>query len=115
MTLYEFNILSLEEKQATVWERGIFLDNYITEGIKINCYAIDKFFVEVVYDAQHNVITEVRSFKYGHSLSKYVQNINRISQNQLRRFENKGASPTHTQTTSNFSPMRTINNSLREG
>ena len=36
--------------------------------IKINCYAIDKFFVEVVYDAQYNVITEVRSFKYGHEL-----------------------------------------------
>ena len=28
-----------------------FLDNYITQDIKINCYAIDKFFVEVVYDA----------------------------------------------------------------
>ena len=27
--------------------------------------------VEVVYDGEHNVITEVRSFKYGHSLDKY--------------------------------------------
>jgi hypothetical protein len=71
MTLYEFNILSLEEKQATVWDKGVFLDNYITKDIKINCYAIDKFFVEVVYDAEHNVITEVRSFKYGGSLDKY--------------------------------------------
>jgi hypothetical protein len=71
MTLYEFNILTLEEKQATVWDMGIFLDNYITKDIKINCYAIDKFFVEVVYDAEHNTITEVRSFKYGHRLDKY--------------------------------------------
>ena len=45
---------------------------YITQDIKINCYAIDKFFVEVVYDAEHNTITEVRSFKYGHSLDKYA-------------------------------------------
>ena len=30
-----------------------------------------KFFVEVVYDAGHNVVTEVRSFKSGHSLDKY--------------------------------------------
>ena len=30
MTLYEFNILTLEEKQANVWDKGIFLDNYIT-------------------------------------------------------------------------------------
>jgi hypothetical protein len=30
-----------------------------------------KFFVEVVYDPEHNVITEVRSFKTGHLLDKY--------------------------------------------
>ena len=30
MTLYEFNSLTLEEKKATVWEKGVFLDNYIT-------------------------------------------------------------------------------------
>ena len=72
MTLYDFNILSLEKKQATVWDKGVFLDNYITKDIRINCYAIDKFFVEVVYDGEQNAITEVRSFKYGHSLDKYT-------------------------------------------
>jgi len=72
MTLYEFNILTLEEKQATVWDKGIFLDNYVTKDIRINCYAIDKFFVEVVYDGQQNFITEVRSFKYGQGLDKYA-------------------------------------------
>ena len=43
--------------------------------MRINCYAIDKFFVEVVYDAEQNVITEVRSFKYGQLLDKYSQKI----------------------------------------
>ena len=71
MTLYQFNVLTLEEKQATIWDKGVFLDNYITKGIKINCHAIDKFFVEVVYDGEHITITEVRSFKYGQSLDKY--------------------------------------------
>ena len=50
MTLYEFNVLTLEEKQATTWKHGTFLENYITEDIRIGCYAIDKFFVEVIYD-----------------------------------------------------------------
>ena len=76
MTLYEFNILTLEEKQAKVWENGTFLDNHITQDIRINCYAIDRFFVEVVYDGEQNVITEVRSFKSGHSLDKYSQKFN---------------------------------------
>jgi hypothetical protein len=72
VTIYEFNILSLEEKLAVVWEKGVFPNNYITKDIKINCYALDRFFVEVVYDGEQNVITEVRSFKYGHELDKYV-------------------------------------------
>ena len=71
MTLYEFNILTLEEKQATVWEYGTFLESFVTKDVRINCYAIDKFFVEVVYDGEQNVITEVRSFKSGYSLEKY--------------------------------------------
>ncbi len=32
------------------------------------------FFVEVVYDAKVNKITEVRSFKEGHRLDKYSPN-----------------------------------------
>ena len=64
--------LALKKNRQLVWDMGIFLDNYITKDIKINCYAIDKFFVEVVYDAEHNAITEIKSFKYGHSLDKYA-------------------------------------------
>ena len=74
MTLYEFNVLTFEEKQAIVWDKGVFLDNYVTKDIRINCYAIDKFFVEVIYDEKQNVITEVRSFKSGYSLDKYSLN-----------------------------------------
>ncbi|SDG69447.1 hypothetical protein [Winogradskyella thalassocola] len=49
----------------------MFLDNYITKDVKINCYAIDKFFVEVHYSAEHNTITDVTSFKSGKDLDKY--------------------------------------------
>ena len=76
MTLYEFNALELNERMEAVNQYGTFLDNYITQDIRINCYTIDKFFVEVVYDAEHNTITEVRSFKYGHSLDKYAPKLN---------------------------------------
>ena len=72
MTLYEFNRLELNERMEAVNQYGTFLDNNITKDIKINCYAIDKFFVEVVYDSVHNTIIEIRSFKYGHSPDKYV-------------------------------------------
>jgi hypothetical protein len=72
MTLYQFNTLELNEQMEAVNQYGTFLDNYIGNGERCNCYAIDKFFIEVVYDGEQNVITEVRSFKYGHSLDKYA-------------------------------------------
>ena len=71
MTLYECNILELNEPMEAVSQYGVYLDNYVTKDIRINCYAIDKFFVEVVYNSEYNTITEVRPFKYGDSLDKY--------------------------------------------
>ncbi|WP_299525977.1 hypothetical protein [uncultured Lutibacter sp.] len=74
MTLYQFNTLELNEQMEAVNQLGTFLDNYIGNGERCNCYAIDKFFVEVVYDAEHNTITEIRSFKTGYLLDKYSLN-----------------------------------------
>ena len=71
MTLYEFNALELNERMEAVNQYGTFLDNHIGNGERCNCYAIDKFFVEVVYDFLHNTITEIRSFKTGNLLDKY--------------------------------------------
>lgn len=78
MTLYEFNILSFEDKYKAVIEQGIFLDNYVTKTTRLNCYAIDKFFVEVVYNSESNTVTEVKSFKYGHELDKYSGKFNEL-------------------------------------
>jgi len=74
MTLYEFRLLNDDDQLKAVWDKGIFLENHITKTEKINCYAIDMFFAEVVYDAKQNKITEVRCFKEGHLLEKYSPN-----------------------------------------
>jgi hypothetical protein len=71
MTLYGFNILDLNERMEAVNQYGTFLDNHITNKERCNLYAIDKFFVEVVYNAEHNTITEIRSFKTGKIPDKY--------------------------------------------
>lgn len=71
MTLYDFNKLDLNGRMEAVNQYGIFLDNYIKEDTRINCYAINMFFVEVYYDSKSNKITDIQSFKTGHSLDKY--------------------------------------------
>ena len=55
-------MLNDDDQLTAVWDKGIFLENYITKTEKINCYAIDMFFVEIVYDAKQNKVTEVRCF-----------------------------------------------------
>lgn len=47
----------------------------LTKKEKCNCYALDKFFVELVYDSEQNAITEFRSFKSGYILDKYAQDL----------------------------------------
>jgi hypothetical protein len=50
---------------------GNFIDNHVTITERCNLYAIGMFFVEVVYNSEHNTITEIRSFKTGYLLDKY--------------------------------------------
>lgn len=75
MTLYEFNLLTKNEKIITVIDKGVFLDNHVSQTETLNCYAIEMFFVELVYDSNLNQIVDVRSFKSGWCLDKYSSNI----------------------------------------
>jgi hypothetical protein len=71
MTLYQFNILGLNESMEAVNQHGTFLDNHVSKTERCNLYAIDRFFVELVYNSEHNTITKIRSFKTGYLLDKY--------------------------------------------
>ena len=71
MTLYEFNVLSDNDKYSAIWDLGVHLDSVIIGGERIVIYAIERFFVEVYYDADSNTIIKNTSFKSGHSLDKY--------------------------------------------
>ncbi len=77
-SLYDFNILSFEEKQATVWEFDSFIENKPIENGTLeylSLYGIDKFYVELVYNRDTNKIVEVNSFKTGKYLEKNFPNI----------------------------------------
>ena len=69
MTLYEFNLLDINNQMETVNQQGVYLDNHITKDEKFNLYAIDMFFVEVCYNSLENKISGIKSFKSGHNYS----------------------------------------------
>ena len=71
MTLYEFNLLDINNQMEAVNQQGVYLDNHITKDEKFNLYAINMFFVEVCYNSLENKISGIKSFKSGHLLDKY--------------------------------------------
>ncbi len=71
MTLQEFDALELNERIEAVNQFGTFLDNHVTRIERCNLYEIDMFFVEVVYNPEHKIIPELRSFKTSYLLDKY--------------------------------------------
>ena len=52
-------------------QHGTFLDNHVSKTERCNLYAINMFFVEVVYNSERNTIPEVKSFETGYLLDKY--------------------------------------------
>jgi hypothetical protein len=76
MNLYEFIRLSEEEQYNTTWDLGVIVDQFITDGIVTNLYAINEFFVEVYYDQSNNKILYKKHFKHGELLDKYLNRIN---------------------------------------
>ena len=71
MTLYEFNLLDINNQMETVNQQGVYLDNHITKNEKFNLYAINMFFIEVCYNSLENKITNIKTFKSGNLLNRY--------------------------------------------
>ena len=71
ITLYQFNLLDINNQTETINQQGVYLDNHITKYEKFNLYAINMFFVEVCYNSLENKISGIKSFKSGHLLDKY--------------------------------------------
>ncbi len=72
MTLYEFNSKPLYEQYAFLWKEGIYLDTLVQGELRLQLYAIDRFFVEIHYSATSNKLIKLKTFKYGSIMDKYV-------------------------------------------
>ena len=65
MTLYEFNVLDLNNKMESINQLGVYLDNHTTKDEKFNLYAIDMFFVEVCYNSiENSIFQDIKGYLY---------------------------------------------------
>ncbi|BFP39474.1 hypothetical protein FGF1_03190 [Flavobacteriaceae bacterium GF1] len=70
MGIYEYLALTEEEQWDILWDRGVFLEHYVTPVVKFSLYAIDGFFVEV--ELENDKVKGKAVFKQGDRLEKYT-------------------------------------------
>ena len=62
MTLYQFNVLTENEKTAIVWSKGDFVIERKENNFSILLHQVQSFYVEVFYSGKENKIRRLRSF-----------------------------------------------------
>ena len=76
MTLYQFNVLTENEKTAIVWSKGDFVIERKENNFSILLYQVQSFYVEVFYSGNENKISRLRSFSSTQQLEPYLEKIN---------------------------------------
>ncbi len=76
MTLYQFNVLSEDEKAAVLWRKGDFVGERKENNFSISLYQVQSFYVEVFYSGKENKISRLRSFSSTDQLEPYLRKIN---------------------------------------
>lgn len=74
ISLYDFNLMDDDGKAALVWT-GSFLGDREENGLRVQLYSIDNFYVEVFYDGTANKILRFRAFKSTNQLTPYLAHI----------------------------------------
>ena len=74
ITLYEFNQLSEQEQHAMIHSRATFLEVIEEGNNRYALYGLESFFVELKYHTPSDSIKELKTFKRGRALDKYLEN-----------------------------------------
>lgn len=72
MKLYQYLRLNEQLQYQTVWEIGKYIDTFKSDGMMYLLYAINDFYVEVVFRERTNEIIGKSQFKEGEYLDKYL-------------------------------------------
>jgi hypothetical protein len=59
ITLYQFILLNDIEQAETLWEHGVMISERKEGDIRYILYQIDKFYIEVQYHTEQNVVMKL--------------------------------------------------------
>ena len=79
--LYEFSLLPLNDRAETLWAHGELITNFKENGNSYNLYSFFGYFVEVKLSNPANQIIDIRPFRKGEILNKYLDfiDINKLA------------------------------------
>ena len=75
MGIYDFTTLSSIDQAKEVWTHGAFLCSRSKSLKKYNLYALDNFYVEMLYDGRDKEIKGIKSFRSERLLTPYLSKI----------------------------------------
>lgn len=71
ITLYDFLAMSEADQYEAVW-KGTYLGDRHENDLRIQCYSLGTFYVEVYYDPTANQIRRLRCFSQIQQLAPYL-------------------------------------------
>lgn len=72
ITLYDFLRMSEADQYEAAW-KGNYLGERQEDNLRIQCYSLVTFYVEVYYDRKENQIRRLRSFSRIEQLAPYLK------------------------------------------
>jgi len=75
MMLFEFQLLSLDEKLDILYREGVYVGKYKEEGLWTILYQLDYFYVEVIYRQYRRYIKRIYCFTSTSLLDPYLEGI----------------------------------------
>lgn len=75
MTMYEFNLLSEDEKVDLLYHEGTYLAKRKKHNLTLVLYQLEDFYVEVHYNKYRYLINDIRYFHSLELLNPYLEQI----------------------------------------
>ncbi len=75
MNATEFNALPLDARAEYQWDCGRFIISRHSPDLVRSLYAVDAFYVEVIYDRKRKALADVIGFDNPKKLSEYLEGV----------------------------------------
>lgn len=75
MDIFDFAILNTTDQANLVWTNGTYLCSKSNGLKKYNLYALENFYVEMLYDPSDNTVKSIKSFRSERLLKPYLSQI----------------------------------------